>query len=424
MSLYRELMLSNAPILKQHDSFYGDYADLNRYNIPTSNEIRNYQLKKLIEFQTQAFKSDAKTKQLNKFLQFNGHFGLSTDQYTQEIYKRINRMFTIINEDLIKKGAMSSEIRDSLANSQQKEQEYELKLKAINNELNKLKSAGMVFNSSHIQNLSNLCSGISSEGETIVTMLGKLYLLKGDILEGAGVNWLNKKIPTELQIQAISTGNVFGAKGKKMATDILLINMEQVNLNQNIIIDFKLNKEKKRMPIKDFLDFMSTASGEDNIQLTTNAEQTLQKITALGIQAKSGYNQLPWNTGSKNTHISIRNPEGRLDSYLYVLERIQKLYQSIDWNSEKNMLKASPAYKVMANYTLANQLNKVLHLSRMDNQYVLTPNGFMPYVTRIIELYEQKQAQYYFSFKGKITLDKNTDILAKVRPVVLGPATN
>jgi hypothetical protein len=44
------------------------------------------------------------------------------------------------------------------------------------------------------------------------------------------------------------------------------------------------------MPIKDFLDFMSTTNGEDNIQLTTNAEQTLQKITALGIQAKSGYN--------------------------------------------------------------------------------------------------------------------------------------
>jgi hypothetical protein len=121
-------------------------------------------------------------------------------------------------------------------------------------------------------------------------MLGKLYLLKGDILEGIGVNWLNKKIPTELQIEAISTGNVFGATGKKMATDILLINMEQVNLNQNIIIDFKLNKEKRRMPIKDFLNFMNTTSGEDNIQLTTNAEQTLQKITALGIQAKSGYN--------------------------------------------------------------------------------------------------------------------------------------
>jgi hypothetical protein len=31
-------------------------------------------------------------------------------------------------------------------------------------------------------------------------MLGKLYLLKGDILEGVGVNWLNKKIPTGLQI--------------------------------------------------------------------------------------------------------------------------------------------------------------------------------------------------------------------------------
>ena len=78
----------------------------------------------------------------------------------------------------------------------------------------------------------------------------------------------------------------------------------------------------------------------------------------------------------------------------------------------------------MANYELSKSLSKVLHLSDKGNQYVLTPNGFMPFVSRILELYEKKGGyngnKPYFSFGGRIQLTENKDILVKQRPVVLG----
>ena len=74
----------------------------------------------------------------------------------------------------------------------------------------------------------------------------------------------------------------------------------------------------------------------------------------------------------------------------------------------------------MANYILGTQLSKVLHLSKMDNQFVLTPNGFMPYVSRILELHEKFGGKKYpFSFKGKIRMDSSEDIITVNRPVTM-----
>jgi hypothetical protein len=74
----------------------------------------------------------------------------------------------------------------------------------------------------------------------------------------------------------------------------------------------------------------------------------------------------------------------------------------------------------MADYELARSINKVLHLSQSANQYVLTPNGFVPFVTRILELYEKNGGNgYYFSFGGRIQIDGAEDVLTKTRPVVI-----
>jgi hypothetical protein len=125
----------------------------------------------------------------------------------------------------------------------------------------------------------------------------------------------------------------------------------------------------------------------------------------LGIQAKSGVNQLPWNTGTKNTWASIQGDGGQLDQYCLFLEHLEKLRNSEDWDGEKNIKKESPVYTAMANYELYKSLSKILHLSQSANQYVLTPNGFMPFVSRILELYEKRgggEKNYYFSFGGRI----------------------
>jgi hypothetical protein len=50
MGLFREIMYSNAPVLKQNSEFYGDSARFNFLEAPSSQMIANYQMQKLMNF--------------------------------------------------------------------------------------------------------------------------------------------------------------------------------------------------------------------------------------------------------------------------------------------------------------------------------------------------------------------------------------
>lgn len=372
-------------------------------------------MQKLKEFQKAAFKNDTKTKRINHFLKMNGNLSLSSDTYDQLVYDRINDMFSQINQ-LIGSGYMSSKLRSSLAENKTLEDNIVAKLMILGNSLNSLRSMGnMTISSSYIDQLDNILNQLP-EGD-IDLVLRTLYHLKGDILEEVGVEWFNHRVPADLNVKAISTGAVRG-KGGQLIQDILIVDMDNVDL-LNLEISYKLAGKQETVKLKDFLNKVENYSGSEQISIGLEAEELLQSISLLGIQAKSGVNQLPWNTGSKNTWASIQGV-GQVDSYIKFLDHMQNLRSSWD-QADKNMKKVSPAYTAMANYELAHSISKVLHLSRVANQYVLTPNGFMPFVSRILELYEKRGGgRYMFSFGGRIELEKNGDILTKMRPVVLG----
>lgn len=417
MSLFREVMYSKAPITKGHDSFYGDYSYLNAVEAPSDSMIQDYQLMKLKEFQMASIKNDTKARKINQFLLHNGQLGTSSEQYDKIVYDSMNNLFNQINQ-LISTGAMSKKTRAALAENQTLESNIVNKLNSLGKKLNELRtSADMTIQSTYIDQLDNLISQLPN-GD-LDSVLRTLYHLKGDILEEIGTEWLNKRIPADLNTRAYSTGSVRGKSGQ-LISDIMMMDMDLVNLNSDIKISFKLggNGAMQELSLKDFLNLMESYSGQEQIVITSEAEDVLNSMSVFGIQAKSGVNQLPWNTGSKNTWASIEG--GGINQYVDFLFRLQQLYNS--WDVEhKNIKKTSPAYTAMANYQLATQLSKVLHLSQKDNQYVLTPNGFMPFVTRILELYERKGGgKYMFSFGGKIAMEDQGDLISKMRPVVLG----
>lgn len=199
--------------------------------------------------------------------------------------------------------------------------------------------------------------------------------------------------------------------------------MDNIDL-MNTPIAFKMGNQSYELPLKDFIQKIESNKGEIGITIENEGEKLLQSISLLGIQAKSGINQLPWNKTSRNTWVSILGDRNALDIYCQFLRDMEKLRYSANWDGEKNIKKESEAYTAMANLELAKSLSKVLHLSQMHNQYVLTPNGFMPFVSRILELYEYRngniETNSYFSFGGKIQLTSQQDILTKERPVILG----
>lgn len=50
MGLYREVLYSNAPILKIHNNFYGEYEQFKDLEAPTPTQIAEYQRSKLMQF--------------------------------------------------------------------------------------------------------------------------------------------------------------------------------------------------------------------------------------------------------------------------------------------------------------------------------------------------------------------------------------
>lgn len=415
MGLYREIMRANAPVLKFHQEFYGDYERFNSLEAPDSAAIANFQMKKLMEFQRQSFKNNEKTQRINQFLKLNGQLASSAEEFDKIVYESMSKMFVQINE-LISKGYMSRSVRQALTENQQLESTIVQKLSALGNTLNYLRStANMTINSSYITRLDNIILSLP-EGD-IDAVLRTLFHLKGDILEEVGVEWFNQRIPQDLNVKAFSTGAIRGKKGQ-LIQDLLVVDMDNIDLLK-IPISFKMGEENYTLPLGDFLNKVETNKGSESILITNEGEELLQSISLLGIQAKSGVNQLPWNTGSKNTWASIQGDGGICDEYLDFLEHMNRLKATWD-KDDKNMKKESSAYRAMADYELARSIAKVLHLSQSANQYVLTPKGFVPFVTRIIELYEKSGgAGYYFSFGGRIQMDGSEDVLTRIRPVIL-----
>ncbi len=419
MGLFREIMRSNAPVLKYHSEFYGD--EFNRFNsieAPSPEMINKYQMKKLIEFQGQAFKNNSKTEYINNFLRLNGQLITSTNEYDKIVYEKMTNLFNQINQ-LIGKGYMSKQVRSSIAENKVLEENIITKLKMLGKSLNSLrKQSNMVINSSYITQLDNIIASLPN-GD-IDAVLRTLFHLKGDILEEIGTEWFNQRIPQDLNVKAFSTGSVRGKKGQQLIQDLIVVDMDNTDL-LNTLISFKLGNSNYQLPLKDFFKKMEQNKGQETISIDSDGEELLQSISLLGIQAKSGLNQLPWNMGSKNTWASIQGDNNELGKYLDFLEHMNKLKRTWD-NDNKNMKKESGVYRAMADYELARSISKVLHLSQTANQYVLTPNGFMPFVSRIIELYEKNSSSnYYFSFGGRIYLDGEENFLTKTRPVILSP---
>lgn len=420
MSLFRNIMYSNAPILKQYNSFYGQYDYLNAAGCPSDSDIYNYQYFKLREFQTQSIKNNSKAEALNNFLMLNGKFTHSAKEYDQILLEHLQDLYDQINS-LIATGAMGTNVREQLLSNKQLEQSILDRLNQIGKSLDTLrKTSSMTISSTYISYLDNLVKSLP--GNNLDLVLRTLYHLKGDILEEIGTEWLNKNMPMNIRIgsRAYSTGALRGKSGQ-IIQDILIMDMDKINLDQSIIIDFSLDKKSYSLPIKDFLRMVEKYQGNKQIILTSEAEALLNKYSIAGIQAKAGVNQLPWNTSSKNTWTSIINAKGsEADLYIDFLDGVQELYQSWDID-HKNIKTQSTEYTAMANYALSTQLSRVLHLSQMGNQYVLTPQGFMPFIDRILQLYEKRGGdRYLFSFGGRIQMEKTDNILLKSRPVILG----
>ena len=407
MSLYNEVLRSNAPIRKTYSEFFGDYADLNNYLPPSQQAIRNYQLSRLELFQKIAIKDAEKTQQINKFLQSAGRFNRG-NEFDKIIEKAIDQIYNNILPDIRTSGALSQ--KKLIANNALRKRtierlsQLEILLKQLQN------NTGEPISGTYINQLYSLFQEVP--GTTVEEVMKNFFLLQGELLEELGTKWFNDRIPKNIQAKAISTGQLNISKKGQYISDMIVLNMDEINVQDSIEISFKIgqNGENKTLPLKNFLSLLESYTGTKQIILQDSELDKITQFVVMGIQAKSGARQKPWNVRSKNTWVSIR--DFKVDSIIYVFQRLDDLRRSWDQNN-KQMKIQSPAYQAFADYGVASVLDKILHLSQSDNQYLLTPNGFITYAERILEMY--KGEKYSFTMK-QVKLDDN---LFRKKPVDL-----
>lgn len=397
------------------EPFWGAYEDLNYVKTPSAQMIQNYQLQKLKQFSDEAIKKNKKTQQINSLFTNGGINSLTSmadSEQELQLNEAINKIVTNIQEfrDLTKWSLQKD-------NEKRYEQAQE-KLKELSAFLTMLKEKVNIDSpvyDSDLERLNHLISinSLKSFGQSeMVSWIKNLRAIQGELVEELGTAWLAERIPQDLEILPLSTGKVYYTGGKhgvagSLIQDILTLDISNIDLLNNLTVKYKKGTQEYTTTLGNFLNTVIYYNGTEQLRIDDELYDTLLDLSALNIQAKSGKNQLPWNTISKNTNVSIGefSPD---DGLTISVLRTFELLHSLDQENPKDqwVKDNSLNYNALANYGLATVLHKVLHLSERGNQYLLTPSGFITFPARLVELFSSEKS--IVKIRGDVTINDST----------------
>jgi hypothetical protein len=227
-----------------------------------------------------------------------------------------------------------------------------------------------------LERLNRLISinSLKSFGQSeMVSWIKDLKSIQGELVEELGTAWMAKRIPQNLEVMPISTGKVYYTGGKhgtagSLIQDILTLDISNIDIINSLKVKYKMGDKEYITTLGNFLNKMSYYNGKEQIRIDDNLYDTLLELSVFNVQAKSGKTQLPWNTISKNTNVSIGefSPD---DGLKVSVLRTFELLHSLDQEKPKDQWveDGSMSYNALANYGLATVLHKVLHLSEKGN---------------------------------------------------------
>ena len=266
-----------------------------------------------------------------------------------------------------------------------------------------------------LQKIERMIAGIEKNNHATgwSSFIRNINQFQGETLEEIGTAWFNERIPKNLEMRAVSTGKVYYGGGKhgvagQLIQDILFVNLNAPDILNDKMISFTIGKNKKEqkyeMSLSEFFDFLEKYSGSEQVKLDDAGYDLVLAAAEMGIQAKSGKDQLPWNP-NKSNRISIANfgNDDHSPSVKRAFLLLQELKHLCDRVNDK-----SEQYNLMANYGLATCFAKFLHMDDLGNQYLLTRDGFISYYDRIMNLHNQYGSIFTISGNDGITLDDNT----------------
>lgn len=400
------------------DPFWGKYIDLNNVVVPDVSMIQNYQLTKIKMFsqdaQQRAAQKNASLNALFESGQINSLPGLINNDENYQLDKALTAIVGMMN------GTYKSQKTET---SDYNYDQLRQTLQGLYNKINELNSV-ILKNSktgipehylTELRAALNACKIESLNPIVLDNWFKHLNKFKGDFVEDAGVAWLSaNKIPN---ITTINTGalNFQGEKTHhgQIIQDLMMLKGNIPDL-ENIPIEYQtpdgklVNSTLGRF----FKDMEKASANHKQLILYDAGYDTLLGLSQLNIQAKAGINQKPWNT-NKSTSVRIYDFADSDDNLVISVKKTFDLLNSLDKEHQPDedwVRNESGDYNLLADYGLATVLIKVLHLS--DNEYLLTPQGFVSYADRLAYLMEKGNGRARIHIKEKVQIRaKNDDTL-------------
>ena len=383
-----------------------NFEELNKVRTPRESEIRNFQVEKIKDFQQIALSN--KFAGMNNFIT-QGNFQELISKFesdeTKEIDKAITNLVTRFN-------SVKYYIKGKDADSTRSEKEWhniQIRLQnminALKNIINKVGESTPILES-ELKELQYLLdqAGMGNKGniEEVRQFINKAHLKKGDLLEEIGVAWIRSlNVP---EIESIRLGTVYedtiskktGKAEAWLIQDILAYDKEDTRLD-SITVEYRIAGKPEdgyqTCTLRKLFEIIENANEKSKtVHITDNTLTAIMTLNSLAIQAKSGKDQLPWNVNAR-TSVSICDFSNEtLGLALGINRTFQLLKQlnNLDNGTQPWLIKdTSEDYQALANYGLATVMNKVLHLSERDNQYLLTAYGWKTYPERVEELFKK-----------------------------------
>ncbi len=421
----------NKKLAEGKNRFWEDSSDGDSYDklnnawppVPSPKVIHDYQMQKIFQMNNLVLEVSGLKheyfKELADLLIADSTSELPA-QYENEQDRKINESIQKVFETIstmrkIKKGKNNS---GSYMSSKEQHDRMQEELKSLSSQLSRLQSTLKIKSAAYEDNLQKIENAImtlnkmkSLNNNSFNQFWTNISQIQGDLLEELGTGWFNERIPKDVNLKMVATGNISLNTSKsnrhtgQLIQDMLAIDISSADLD-NVHVEYWIGEnEHKTIPLRQFLDRIETYSGNEKIIINDNGYDAMLKLSALNVQAKSGLNQLPWNVNaSTSVAISEYSPKSD-DSHLSVLETFQLLYRldtEVPTDVWVNNSDPNGYYQALANYGLATALYKVMHIDNYEgNQLLLTPKGFMTFSQRINEIFK-KHPNGYISLNGQV----------------------
>lgn len=403
--LYKQYRDKIAPV----DRFWGKYQSLNNFEVPPLNQMQNFWLERIRAFEKMSYHNQNSTAQaVNNFI-LKGGVKFSLDKRVDEA---INKLYATIQEVKISGVTSKKNYTDENQLPEMKRQvdNLEFALKKLNNSID----GNGIIDGKYINILDQYIK--KAPGVTVQDVLKNFYNLQGETLESFGTAFFNDKIPKNLGIEGVKAYNIaqlrVGKNKQQTATDMIVYNINNIQVMHTPITYTDSEGKPHSTTIEGLLNKLERDSKQtETIVLTDSDLEMLREKAVANFQAKSGKVQQPWN--SKTVTINEFQNFYNIRSTFQRLADLKAEPAKNGWNPDTSMKKQDPAYQTMAKFGAATRADKILSLSHSENQFMVTPKGFVSYSERMEELFAKKTIQV-----SRVVM--STNVMSQPLKVTLG----